>query len=647
MLSFEEIRNNPEISKLIQFGYDLHKDELGFEQCYKVPMLEFYDSSYCPMKKIDDNRYVFGLRGYITHTDSEVYTKLGVIEGTWEDAKFKVENAIFFDTSDSEDSWVLINFLEVEDDYRFYDFLQRSSVRWDEEDDNKKVALFLSAMEIIGFNKDDTYSLLKGEMTAEDIYLKAAPEKLKYIRWVNIDRRFYIFNKNVVVEGDFSGVWLKDFPFPFEGDVIIDCEKTKISYAHFEECARKFKLVNLKKNLKYLDLRDVVIDEVIDLSKVDATGTIFGSHKVINSDNSLGRISKIDLSLAVFENGEGYATDGCGLLSNDKGQKLVLDELKVSYPPPLVLASADNAAAIKKAFQKTADGIGLVRTEYIFSDINIVTRMINMIINRKQDNLLLDDFKTFQENHIRNMLDTVGDKRIVFRILDFKLEEFLKIAFIGKEFNYSCAYEMRGARLLNYFPSILKAQLNGIFSAFDGTGKEMELLVPMIVNIFEFKNIKKIIKEISSEYNIGDIRIGAMIEDTLAIKIASELAREADFICFGTNDLTSCITGIQRGEESLCFQVLDSDVKEDIVCAIEDIRTVKEDMMIGFCGDHCDYVENLQFYCDVGASYVTCSPAYIKSTKQMFNNIDLENKKEQISNLTYVLKKVIKNKEDV
>lgn len=105
----------------------------------------------------------------------------------------------------------------------------------------KRVNLFIDAMEIIGYKREDVIDVLNGIKTARDAYMAVAPEEIKNRTWVNYRRDFFIFDKNVAIEGNFSSIKLDHFPFPFEESAVLDCSKVKTSCIEFEDNRRKTK----------------------------------------------------------------------------------------------------------------------------------------------------------------------------------------------------------------------------------------------------------------------------------------------------------------------------------------------------------------------------------------------------------------------
>ena len=141
----------------------------------------------------------------------------------------------------------------------------------------------------------------------------------------------------------------------------------------------------------------------------------------------------------------------------------------------------------------------------------------------------------------------------------------------------------------------------------------------MISNVNEFIWIKEEIIKISQKHNINKIRIGAMIENVEIANDADMLAKEVDFLSIGTNDLTESITGLSRETNSIEFQQLNNEVKDTIKEIIYRARSSKNDIVIGICGEHSNYIENIQFYSNIGVNYVTCSPEFVKPNKEYLN----------------------------
>lgn len=124
----------------------------------------------------------------------------------------------------------------------------------------------------------------------------------------------------------------------------------------------------------------------------------------------------------------------------------------------------------------------------------------------------------------------------------------------------------------------------------------------------------------SAKYKILRVKIGAMIENLHSMNYADEVAKNADFISIGTNDLTESITGLSRHSQRTDFQLLSDRVKESIKEIIYKVRAVRPEIAIGICGEHVNYIENVEFLSNLDIDSITCAPVYVKTNQEVFNN---------------------------
>lgn len=625
-----KLKNNIEVSKLIEYAYDLHEKELerSYYYCedYDFPSYEFYNGSSCPVAKVNGG-IVLGFRGYANHSDPTIHTTLGVCIGKNDNDKLNLDFASFFSTTNKH------NFLEgsklkiinhegkenLEYDHSSY---------WTQMSYEQKKDLFIKTMQYVGFKKEDIISVINGELTARKAFENIAPDDIKNISWVNKYRKHYVFDSNVAIEGSFDSMDMDRFPFPFDGQPILDCSKVKTACIHFETNKRKVKLINVNSNpesIIYTDLKNAIIEEPIDLSLVNAKGTKFGHHTVINLENSIADLEDIDLHLAVNENGERYQVDKDGKIKLDNNAKpKVVCSPEENKKDILILANSDNEEMTKEAIENDADGIGLVRTEHIFTDIKDIKKMVQLLkhpdeeLERKN----LSRIKELQIKQVKDILKENPNKPIVFRLIDFKLKEYLKNYGIRFNSYHDEDYikNLRGAFILYDNKNILATQVEAIFEVFDGTDKDVNLLIPMLRSSYEFTYIKDKIIKLSKKYNLKSLQIGAMIENKEMSNDADELAKEADFIATGTNDLTESVTGLSRDSNSSEFQILTDEVKSVIEETIYRARSTNPNIVIGICGEHSNYVENIAYYSNLDINYITSSPSFIMSNKEFLMN---------------------------
>lgn len=645
MLSHKEIENNKEISKLIEHGYDLHKREMKDYE-HSIPNFEFYDGDCCPIKKVSGGG-IFGMRGYPNHSESRMCTMLGVTVGKQNENGFDLEYAMMIQT-DTEYREVFFSNLKMCDEQKhwFKTLEYDSDNSWFNMEDNAKVEIFIKTMEFVGFKKEDVLDVLNGTLTAHQAYMNVAPEEIRNLQWVSKERRIFEFDGNVAIKGSYDSMDMDEFPFPFEGQPILDCSKVKTACIHLENNNRKVKLINVNSNpesIIYTNLKNAIIDEPIDLSLVDATGVKFGRHTVINLGKSIAKLDKMDLTLAVNENGERFEVDEKGRVQFDYDYTpKTISSPETKSKNILMFANADNGQMTKFAFDNGADGIGLVRTEHILTDLNDVKKMIELLDypSDEVEKENLKRIKDLQIKQVKEILKTNPNQPIIFRLLDFKLKEYIRSFGLILDDYYDEKYieYLRGATILCEKKKILTTQIESIFETLDGINIDVNLIVPMLRSTYEFTDIKKEIMKLSEKFNLKSLKIGAMIENTAMSNDADELAKEADFISIGTNDLTESVTGLSRDTNSIEFQKLTDEVKSVIEETIFRARIINPNIIIGICGEHSNYVENVQYYSTLDIDYITCSPTFIKLNKEFLaNNFNLE--KNKVKQLKFTDKK--------
>ena len=318
-----------------------------------------------------------------------------------------------------------------------------------------------------------------------------------------------------------------------------------------------------------------------------------------------------------------------------------------------VRANADRKKDSINAINLGAEGIGLCRTEHMFFEPNRVAAMRKMIlstdINDRRNAIM--ELLPYQKNDFYKILKAMNGMPVTIRLLDPPLHEFLpnqndQIIALSKELNVSESrlrriiddlseanpmLGHRGCRLAISFPEITEMQTEAIVLATAELLKEdfspiPEIMIPLVGNIGEFLNQKQIIESTIQKLNISkniNIKIGTMIELPRACFIADEIAKHADFISFGTNDLTQTTFGFSRDdigsflpnyiENNIIkkdpFQTLDTNgVGELIKIAIKKSKTTNPNIKIGVCGEHGGDPESIKFLVEAGVHYVSCSP---------------------------------------
>jgi pyruvate, orthophosphate dikinase len=256
----------------------------------------------------------------------------------------------------------------------------------------------------------------------------------------------------------------------------------------------------------------------------------------------------------------------------------------------------------------------------------------------------------FQKEDFKGLFEVMNGKPVTIRLLDPPLHEFLpkeenEINEISKELNVSVddlhkkieeLHEVnpmlghRGCRLGITYPEITEMQATAIFEAAKETGARAEVMIPLVGNIKEFENQKEIIENVAQKLNFQNYSIGTMIEVPRGALTAGDIAKQAEFFSFGTNDLTQMTLGFSRDDvgkfipeylkkglyERDPFQALDQvGVGELIKIAVKNGRETRPNIKLGICGEHGGEPTSIDFCHRVGLDYVSCSPYRVPIAK--------------------------------
>ena len=321
-----------------------------------------------------------------------------------------------------------------------------------------------------------------------------------------------------------------------------------------------------------------------------------------------------------------------------------------------VRTNADNPRDAKAAVDFGAEGIGLCRTEHMFFDEERIPAVRKMILSNTVEERVkaLDTLLPMQQKDFEDIYRVMGERPVNIRLLDPPLHEFLPqddetIAELAKdmgiepivikkrceelaEFNPMLGH--RGCRLAVTYPEIAVMQTKAIINAAiavnkEGLNVEPEIMIPLVGALNEFRTVKQTIVETADEVIKAagvelKYTVGTMIEIPRACLIADEIAKEADFFSFGTNDLTQMTFGYSRDDagkflgeyvdreilEKDPFQVLDQDgVGKLVQLAAKLARGEKGDnIKLGICGEHGGEPSSVEFCYNTGLNYVSCSP---------------------------------------
>jgi pyruvate,orthophosphate dikinase len=318
-----------------------------------------------------------------------------------------------------------------------------------------------------------------------------------------------------------------------------------------------------------------------------------------------------------------------------------------------VRTNADIPRDAKVAIKFGAEGIGLCRTEHMFFEGDRIKAMREMILadtleGRKR---ALDKLLPYQKSDFKGLFETMKGLPVTIRLLDPPLHEFLpkeeeEINSIAKEMGVkpekikqkiTQLHEQnpmlghRGCRLGITYPEITEMQTKAIIEAaleIKDANLVPEIMIPLVGNVTEFKHQKAIVKKTADEIlsrakSKMTYKIGTMIEVPRGALTADQIAAEAEFFSFGTNDLTQMTLGFSRDDvgsfvpeyiklnilEKDPFQVLDqTGVGQLIKMAAEKGRSVRKDLKIGICGEHGGEPSSIEFCHKSGLNYVSCSP---------------------------------------
>lgn len=598
---------NKELGKLVEFAYLLREGE--YKDIY-FPTYEFYDGCGMDYGVETENGGITVYCNFADHSTVDLATIICVFEG----AEDNPEKAYYLSTTTGIYRMEINKLVLTEDKNHFTDDIESLYKMSNQE----KIDCFIDAMVMLGFRKEDIEEVLKKKMTAQEAYRHVALEEKKNIVRVTHGRRIFYFDKNVAIKGDFSGIWLDEFPFPFEEEPIFDCSKVTCKSAYFNENSSGIKLINVNANeesIRYTDLTNVKIDEVIDLAKVNATGTTFGHHKVINLEHSIAPLERVNLSLATDIDGNNYITTKTGLVTVDFQTEDVLERKQGKIK---VYANADNSLMAMDALEHDADGIGLIRTENIYTN---ETDALNRFVYYAENTYTFEpvdgntEFNILQYTQLKEICKAKSISKKIVRLFDFKEEDVQRI--LGVSWNSE--NWMTRKNFLGNYHGILRDQIFTIAKVAKEENTTFDILVPLVTDANYFHYIKSDIISYAEDIGLKDLKIGAMIESKDAIPAIASIAKNADFISIGTNDLTESVTGKRRNIYDQEFFHLTEEVKECIEDIIYRTKAVNPDIKIGICGEHANYIENVMYYKTLNIDYITCSSSFIAVNKEVLN----------------------------
>ncbi|MBQ7833234.1 MAG: pyruvate, phosphate dikinase, partial [Lachnospiraceae bacterium] len=322
-----------------------------------------------------------------------------------------------------------------------------------------------------------------------------------------------------------------------------------------------------------------------------------------------------------------------------------------------VRTNADTPADAKKARELGAEGIGLCRTEHMFFEEDRIAAFREMICSDTMEEReeALEKILPYQQGDFEKLYEALEGNPVTIRFLDPPLHEFVPTeeddikklaeakgksieeikAIIDSLHEFNPMMGHRGCRLAVTYPEIAKMQTKAVIRAAITVKKahpdwnvKPEIMIPLVCEIKELKVIKKLVvetanAEIAAAGIALEYEVGTMIEIPRAALTADEIATEADFFCFGTNDLTQMTFGFSRDDagkfldayydskifENDPFARLDQNgVGKLMETAIKLGKPVNDKLHIGICGEHGGDPTSVEFCHKLGLDYVSCSP---------------------------------------
>jgi pyruvate,orthophosphate dikinase len=384
----------------------------------------------------------------------------------------------------------------------------------------------------------------------------------------------------------------------------------------------------------------------IQISAVEKTlsvnGTLLKEGDWITLNGRTGNVYKGEIPLKAVD-----------LQSNTNFKKLM--ELADKHRVMGVRTNADSPADAKQALEFGAEGIGLCRTEHMFFEPDRIMAMREMIVAENEDDRQKAIMKLLphQKSDFYGILKEMAPNPVTIRLLDPPLHEFLpqeesQIQELAQALNMprnkldariEYLHELnpmlghRGCRLGIFYPEITMMQTRAIFEAAaelikEGITPYPEVMVPLVGAVTEFIHQREIIdsiaKQVQEEKKVNiDYIVGTMIELPRACATADEIAEEAQFFSFGTNDLTQTTFGFSRDDigsflpDYLERKILTGDPFQSIdqkgvgslvKMGVEKGRSVNSNLKIGVCGEHGGDPKSILFFQKMGLDYVSCSP---------------------------------------
>ena len=321
-----------------------------------------------------------------------------------------------------------------------------------------------------------------------------------------------------------------------------------------------------------------------------------------------------------------------------------------------VRTNADTPRDVKQAIELGAEGVGLCRTEHMFFDKQRIPAIREMIIAEDENSrkMALNKLLPYQKDDFKQMYIALAGRPMTVRLLDPPLHEFLpktpeeidelsrssgvsadeirQVSARLQEFNPMLGH--RGCRLAISYPEIAEMQTEAIITAAlearAETGKDItpEIMIPLVGIDVELENVKSIVDAtiercLADADQKMDCLVGTMIEIPRAAITADEIAEEAEFFSFGTNDLTQMTFGFSRDDTAELindymnkgllsgdpFKTIDqAGVGQLVEMAVERGKKTRPNIHLGVCGEHGGDPDSIEFFDKIGIQYLSCSP---------------------------------------
>ena len=385
---------------------------------------------------------------------------------------------------------------------------------------------------------------------------------------------------------------------------------------------------------------DIVMDE--ENKKFELAGKTYTEGSEISIDGTTGNIY------------DGLIPTVDATIAGEFGRVMAWAD---KYRTLKVRTNADTPADAKKARELGAEGIGLCRTEHMFFEEDRIAAFREMICSDtvEEREEALAKILPYQQGDFEALYEALEGNPVTIRFLDPPLHEFVPTeeadieklakaknksveeikAIIDSLHEFNPMMGHRGCRLAVTYPEIAKMQTAAVIRAAINVKKkhpdwtvEPEIMIPLVGEVKELKYVKKVVvetadAEIAAAGSDMKYEVGTMIEIPRAALTADEIAKEAEFFCFGTNDLTQMTFGFSRDDagkfldayydakifESDPFAKLDqTGVGQLMEMAVEKGKKVRPSLHCGICGEHGGDPSSVEFCHKIGLDYVSCSP---------------------------------------